>query len=124
MFSPPPSMCGKKTFLDNPFTQNQLVPKCRKILALPQHRMIQEVSTRWNSTLHMVKQLSEQKNAIIMARSRKDATISAELMTVIPLMQVTQRHLEIPSPKGTGMQVLRNNLMAWLMQEFSFIHTN
>ncbi|KAJ8881945.1 hypothetical protein PR048_018432 [Dryococelus australis] len=162
----------RKTFMDNPF----LVPKCRKIvssfkhsnkntkilnecqnqLALPQHRMIQDVSTRWNSTTHMMKRLNEQKNAIIMASSRKDATISAELMVdewkkiehlidileifdtatlqlsketssiseLIPLMQLIQLHLEIPSPKGTGLQGFRNDLLARLKQGFSFIHTN
>ncbi|KAJ8888961.1 hypothetical protein PR048_008455 [Dryococelus australis] len=167
----------RKAFLDNPYVRNQLVAKCRKIissfkhsnkntkilkqcqnqLALPQHRMIQDVSTRWNDTLHMMKKrLNEQKNAIIMASSRKDATIAAELTVdewkkiehlidtmeifdtatlqlsketssiseVIPLMQVIQSHLEIPSPKGTSLQDLRNDLLAWLKQKFSLIHTN
>ncbi|KAJ8876315.1 hypothetical protein PR048_020760 [Dryococelus australis] len=131
----------RKAFLENPFVQNQ---------------MIQDVSTRWNSTLHMMKQLNEQKDAIIMASSRKDETISAELTVdewkkiehlidimeifdtatlqlrketssvseVIPSMQVIQCHLEIPSPKGIGLQGLRNDLLVWLKQEFSFINTN
>ncbi|KAJ8896740.1 hypothetical protein PR048_002085, partial [Dryococelus australis] len=125
----------RKAFLDNLFFKHsnkniKILKWCQNQFALPQHRMIQDVSTRWNNTLHMMKRLNEQKNAIIMASSRKDATISAELtvdewkklehlidiiitffLQVIPLMQVMQHHLKIPSPKGTGLQG-------------HFIHTN
>ncbi|KAJ8871961.1 hypothetical protein PR048_028301 [Dryococelus australis] len=125
----------------------KILKQCQNQLAFPQHRMIQDVSTRWNSTLHMMTRLNEHKNTIIMASSRKDVTISAELMVdewkkiehLIDIIEVfdtvtlqlsketssvSEHYLEIPSPKGTSLQGLRNDLLAWLKQEFSFIHTN
>ncbi|KAJ8886898.1 hypothetical protein PR048_013110, partial [Dryococelus australis] len=91
----------------------------------------------------MMKRPNEQKNVSIVASSRKYATISAELtlsketsfISEVCVVNFCQCILfcvgfcssaiwKIPSPKGTGLQGLRNDLLTWLKQEFSFIHTN
>lgn len=44
----------------------KLLKKAQKTLNLPEHLMIQDEPTRWNSTLHMIARLVEQKQAVIL----------------------------------------------------------
>ncbi|KAJ8875478.1 hypothetical protein PR048_023373 [Dryococelus australis] len=76
----------KEGFLSNKIINN-LVSSCRKLVGqfkhsacatkvlktckitagVAQHRLIQEESTRWNTTLHLLKRLYEQKRSILLA---------------------------------------------------------
>ncbi|XP_063239945.1 zinc finger BED domain-containing protein 4-like [Bacillus rossius redtenbacheri] len=47
----------------------KILAKCQNMAGLPNHRLIQDEPTRWNSTLHMLKRLVEQKQAVILACS-------------------------------------------------------
>lgn len=57
----------------------KLLKDCQRQLSLPVHRMITDEPTRWNSTLHMLRRLQEQKDAIILLSSKSDVTLAAEL---------------------------------------------
>ena len=46
-------------------TAVQRLSKIQEELGVPQHSIIQAVQTRWNSTLHMLLRMIEQKRAII-----------------------------------------------------------
>ncbi|KAJ8893120.1 hypothetical protein PR048_005703 [Dryococelus australis] len=72
----------------------------------------------WKKIEHLIDKIEIFDTATLQL-SKETSSVSE----VIPLMQVIC-HLEIPTPKGTGLQGLRNDLLAWLKQEFSFIHTN
>ena len=52
-------------------------------LPLPQHRLQQDVKTRWNSSLHMLKSIVEQKMALAAYATGKD----------IPVLSSTQLDL-------------------------------
>lgn len=57
----------------------KMLLSCQKQLKLPEHRMIQDEPTRWNSTLHMMKRLLEQKDAIVLVSNKPDVKLAAEL---------------------------------------------
>lgn len=71
----------------------------QKDLDLPQHRITQAVPTRWNSTLHMLERMLEQKRALDVHAGDhgKISTVSADqwalisnlIATLGPLEQVT-----------------------------------
>lgn len=57
----------------------KILRRCQKQMGIPEHRLIQDEPTRWNSTLHMLQRLLEQKKALVMATSSGEINCPAEL---------------------------------------------
>lgn len=57
----------------------KILRRCQKQMNLPEHRLVQDEPTRWNSTLHMLQRLLEQKNALVMAISSGDISFQQEM---------------------------------------------
>lgn len=88
----------KDGFLNNPKIGN-LVAKAKKLvgsfkhsakntkilkgyqkqLGLPEHKLIQDEPTRWNTTYYMLRRLKEQKKAIVLVSSNEDVRLSTDL---------------------------------------------
>ncbi|KAJ8895899.1 hypothetical protein PR048_001239 [Dryococelus australis] len=112
-----------------------------------QHRFIQEEPTRWNTTLHMLKRLYEQKRSILLASAELNIPIlsncqwtlieniipildvfdsvtnhiSSDHVTateVIPLINVIETELQKPAPAGSGLQGLKNDFYSFLKIRF------
>ncbi|XP_046387499.1 zinc finger BED domain-containing protein 4-like [Ischnura elegans] len=60
---------------------SKLLKSCQTQLRLPQHRMIQDEPTRWNSSLHMLRRVIEQKEAIILVSSKSDIKLSVDMVS-------------------------------------------
>ena len=99
--------------------QNLLEEKQER-LELPKHKLIQEVSTRWNSTYEMLKRITEQHAAIsaVLLGSRKASDrdlmlTSSEITRIVciltvlqPLAQVTTTLCEEKTPSASIVQPL------------------
>jgi hypothetical protein len=58
-----------------------MLKTCQGQLGLPQHRMIQDEPTRWNSSFYMLRRILEQKEAIILVASKSDINLSVDIST-------------------------------------------
>ncbi|KAJ8886714.1 hypothetical protein PR048_012926 [Dryococelus australis] len=112
-----------------------------------QHMLIQEEPTRWNTTLHMLKRLHEQKRALLLANAELKLTelsntqwtliqnifpidvfdsvtnhISSNKINaseVIPIVHVVVQSLSKPAPMGSGLQGLVNDLSSSIKIRFA-----
>lgn len=57
----------------------KILKSLQKQLNLPEHRLIQEEATRWNTTFYMLKRLVEQKDALILMSGKPEVSLSVEL---------------------------------------------
>lgn len=59
----------------------KMLKTCQVQLGLPQHRMIQDEPTRWNSSFYMLRRIIEQREAIILVASKSDIKLSVDMVT-------------------------------------------
>ncbi len=87
------------THFNHSVLAKQHLKNIQKELDLPQHRIIQSVPTRWNSTLHMLESMLEQKRALNVCSGEhgKISVLTADqwalvenlIATLSPLEQIT-----------------------------------
>ncbi|XP_049447489.1 zinc finger BED domain-containing protein 4-like [Epinephelus fuscoguttatus] len=87
------------THFNHSVLAEQRLKNIQKELDLPQHRIIQSVPTRWNSTLHMLESMLEQKRAlnVYAGEHGKISVLTADqwalvdnlIATLSPLEQIT-----------------------------------
>lgn len=116
--------------------------KAQELLNMKHHKLIQDEPTRWNSVLHMLERLFEQKQSVTLASTNlrlpveltaadwnlmenvismlnifNQATlaVSTQAVTaseVIPIVNSTIQELQKPAPQGSGLQGMKNDLLA------------
>lgn len=59
---------------------NKILKKAQKVLGVPQHKLVQDEPTRWNSTLDMLERLLEQRRAI--TYSSQELNVPVELTNI------------------------------------------
>lgn len=121
----------------------------QKDLGLPQHSIIQDVPTRWNSTLHMLQRMLEQKRALNLYAGEhgKIATLAAEqwdivsnlidtlgpieevtfemskaeasMSCIIPSIAVLKMVLQAEGPTTRGIKTLRETMLQSLDRRFA-----
>lgn len=127
----------------------QNLKKIQKELGLPQHSIIQSEPTRWNSTLHMMQRMLEQKRAlnIYAGEYGKNATPAADqwdtvsnlidtlepveevtleisrseasISSVIPSIAVLKMVLQAEGPNTRGIKTLRETMLQSLQKRFA-----
>jgi hypothetical protein len=74
----------------------KVLKSLQKQLNLPEHRLIQEEPTRWNTTFYMLKRLLEQKDALVLIAGKPEVSLPVELTTEdFKTMKVAVEILEI-----------------------------
>lgn len=136
------------THFNHSILAKQRLKDIQKELDLPQHRIIQSVPTRWNSTLHMLESMLEQKRALTVYAGEhgKISILTADQWTLVgnlidtlsPLEQVTlemsrsdssisciipsitvlKMLLEVEGAKARGIKTLRDTMLDSLKARF------
>ncbi|XP_063227428.1 zinc finger BED domain-containing protein 4-like [Bacillus rossius redtenbacheri] len=89
----------------------KILKQCQTTASVPQHRLIQDEPTRWNSTLHMLKRLQEQKRAILLSSGELNLPeLTGQQWTLIenliPILDVFySATLQVSSPSVTASEV-------------------
>lgn len=129
------------THFNHSILAKQRLKDIQKELDLPQHRIIQSVPTRWNSTLHMLESILEQKRALtIYAREHGKISIliadqwtllgnlidtlspleqvtletgrsDSSMSCIIPSITVLKMLLEVKGAKARGIKTLRDAML-------------
>lgn len=137
------------THFNHSIIAQQRLSVIQKEIGVPQHSILQAVPTRWNSTLHMLLRMLEQKRAITANSSdhghftcptADEWDVAANLVeTLTPLEEVTQEMskadssassiipcvavlrclLESQGPTSKGIQTLRKTMLESLEKRFS-----
>lgn len=125
--------------------------KAQSLLNMKCHKLVQDEPTRWNSALHMLQRLFEQKQAVSLAATNlrlpvelsssdwnlmeqvinllnifNQATLVVSTQTVtasevIPIVNSTIQELQKPSPQGSGVQGIKNDLLASLKLRYAHV---
>ncbi|XP_073726190.1 zinc finger BED domain-containing protein 4-like [Misgurnus anguillicaudatus] len=142
------------THFNHSILAKQRLKEIKKELDLPQHRIIQSVPTRWNSTLHMLESMLEQKRALTVYAGEhgKISILTADQWTLVgnlidtlkPLEQVTlemsksdssisciipsitvlKMLLEVEGAKARGIKTLRDTMLDSLKARFQNAEKN
>uniref|UniRef100_A0A8C1F800 BED-type domain-containing protein n=2 Tax=Cyprinus carpio TaxID=7962 RepID=A0A8C1F800_CYPCA len=129
----------------------QRLEQIQKDVGLPEHRILQACPTRWNSTLHMLQRMQEQKRALTVYSGDfghftcpsveewdlveklintlepiEEITLEvsksdASASCIIPTIEVLKRFLETQGPETRGIQTLRKVMLDSLIRRFSKI---
>nr|XP_039247688.1 zinc finger BED domain-containing protein 4-like [Styela clava] len=130
----------------------QHLKEIQKSLDLPDHSILQSVPTRWNSNVHMLVRMLEQKHALIFYASKyghismpdandweigekliatlkpfDDITLevskaTASISIIIPSVNVLKMLLESVGPSTRGIQTMRTELLDGLNRRFSSLY--
>lgn len=141
------------THFNHSVLAKQRLREIQKELDLPQHRIIQSVPTRWNSTLHMLESMLEQRRALTVYAGEhgKISVLTADQWTlvdnliatlspleqvtlemsrsdstiscVIPCITVLKMLLEAEGPKTRGIGTLRDTMLKSLKGRFDKAET-
>lgn len=63
------------TFFKSSCTAKEKLQEMQKLLKKPEHKLVQEVETRWNSTFYMLSRLLEQKDCVVASLSALGSNI-------------------------------------------------
>lgn len=137
------------THFNHSVTAQQRLSKIQEELGVPQHSIIQAVQTRWNSTLHMLVRMIEQKRAItayasdhghFSCLSAEEWSIASNLAEtlgpleevtlefsredsstscILPCLAVLQCLLESEGPTTRGIQTTRKFMLDSLQKRFA-----
>ena len=137
------------THFNHSVTAVQRLSKIQEELGVPQHSIIQAVQTRWNSTLHMLVRMIDQKRAItayssdhghFSCLSAEEWSIASNLaetlgpleevtlefsradsstFCILPCTEVLHRLLESEGPTTRGIQTMRKAMLNSLQKRFS-----
>lgn len=128
--------------------------KAQDILQMKKHKLIQDEPTRWNSSLHMLERLLEQKQSVSLASTvlqlpvnlssadwalmahvvailgifnQATLAVSTQSVTaseVVPIINSTAEELRKPAPSGSGVQGIKNDLLAAITLKYSDVEEN
>ncbi|KAJ8886169.1 hypothetical protein PR048_012378 [Dryococelus australis] len=96
----------------------EVLKTCQITAGVAQYRPIQEEPTRWNTTLHMLKRLYEQKRSILLAMTNYINSNHVTAAEVIPLINVIETELQKPVPADSGLEGLKNDFYSSMKIRF------
>uniref|UniRef100_A0AAQ5YIA3 BED-type domain-containing protein n=1 Tax=Amphiprion ocellaris TaxID=80972 RepID=A0AAQ5YIA3_AMPOC len=137
------------THFNHSILAKQRLQKIQSDLGLPQHAILQDVPTRWNSSLHMMQRMLEQKRAlnVYSGENGKFTTLSADqwklvsnvidtlapfeeitlemsqsdssISCIIPSIAVLKMILRAEGPSTRGIKTLRQTMLQRLERRFA-----
>ena len=132
----------------------KILKAAQKHLSIPNHRLIQDEPTRWNSTLHMLRHLKKQRRAIMFASTDISLPVqltsaqwdlidslvetlnlfdhstlavsssSVSISEVIPIVNSTVSELKKPAPSGSGIITARETMLSSLKRRYRDIEVD